>query len=115
MRRCVLALAPYDETPGSFTEFADPQKLKYYAANGLPVILTNVAPSAIAMKESGAAILLSQSDGLGVWVDAILALLDNSEAWEEIANNSFTYALKFERNNVYAETFSSLLSLLESK
>lgn len=115
LRRCVLALAPYDETPGSFTEFADPQKLKYYAANGLPVILTNVAPSAIAMKEIGAAILLSQSDGLGVWVDAILALLDNFEAWEEAANKSFSYALKFERNSVYAETFNSLLSLLESK
>lgn len=115
LRRCVLALAPYDEAPGSFTEFADPQKLKYYAANGLPVILTNVAPSAIAMKECGAAILLSQSDGLGMWADAILSLLNNFVAWEKSANNSFTYALKFERNNVYTETFGSLLSLLELK
>jgi len=115
LRRCVLALAPYDETPGSFTEFADPQKLKYYAANGLPVILTNVAPSAIVMEDCGAAILLSQSDGLSMWVDAIQALLNNFEAWQKTADNSYTYALKFERNNVYTETFGSLLSLLEIK
>ena len=115
LRQCVVALAPYDETPGSFTKFADPQKLKYYAANGLPVILTNVAPSAIVMEKCGAAILLSQSDGFGIWVAAIEELLNDYEAWQKSASNSYTYALQFERNNVYTETFGALLSLLEIK
>lgn len=115
LRGAVVALAPYDETPGSFTKFADPQKLKYYASNGVPVILTDVAPAAVAMKDAGAAKLLSQADGHEAWVSAVMHWLDNSNIWLEAASSSFQYAKSFERNNVYSKTFSSIIQELSSK
>ena len=35
--RSSVALAPYAPDPDSFTRFADPSKLKSYAAAGLPM------------------------------------------------------------------------------
>jgi hypothetical protein len=110
-----VAIAPYDEAPGSFTKFADPQKLKYYASNGVPTILTDVAPAAQVMKKRGAALLLSQTDGINRWTESISGWLNNSDSWYEAAKNSYSYALDFERTYVYSRTISSLIGLLNSK
>lgn len=115
LRKSVVAIAPYDETPGSFTQFADPQKLKYYASNGVPTVLTNVAPAAQIMHNRGSAVLLSQVDGVDRWTKAVFNWLDNPDEWIEAAKSSYEYALDFERNSVYSRTFSSLLSQLASK
>ena len=117
LRHSVVAIAPYDESPGTFTKFADPQKLKYYASNGVPTILTNVAPAAEEMRNCGAAILLSRSDGHSKWIDAIFHWLDNSDDWLAAALSSYSYALNFERKHVYTRIFSTLLNLVaeESK
>jgi hypothetical protein len=115
LRRSVVAIAPYDESPGSFTQFADPQKLKYYASNGLPIALTNVAPAAEEMSNCGAAILLSRADGYDKWVDAVFHWLDNSDDWFTAAKSSYNYALNFERKYVYVNTFSALLDLVAKK
>lgn len=115
LRKSVVALAPYDETPGSFTQFADPQKLKYYASNGVPTLLTNVAPAAQIMNSRGSAHLLSQSDGVNKWTEAIFNWLDNPEEWITAAKNSYEYALDFERKSVYSRTFASLLGELATK
>lgn len=115
LRKSVVALAPYDETPGSFTQFADPQKLKYYASNGVPTVLTNVAPAAKIMNSRGSAVLLSQSDGVNRWTNAVFNWLNNPEEWIKAANKSFEYALEFERRRIYSRTFSSLLSQLAPK
>jgi len=115
LRRAVVALAPYDELPGSFTEFADPQKLKYYAANGVPTILTNVAPAAREMERCGAAVLLAQSAGPEKWASVLNNWLNNSSEWYVAAKSSYEYALNFERNHVYSKTFKTLFSLLDSE
>jgi glycosyltransferase involved in cell wall biosynthesis len=115
LRCSVVAIAPYDESPGSFTKFADPQKLKYYASNGVPTILTNVAPAAQVMRDRGAALLLSKADGINRWTESIFSWLNNSDLWFEAAKNSYSYALDFERTHVYSRTISSLIGLLDSR
>ena len=115
LRRAVVALAPYDESPGSFTEFADPQKLKYYAANGVPTILTDVAPAARNMESCGAAVLLTQSDGPEKWASVLTNWLNSEAEWYVAAKNSYEYALNFERNHIYTKTFNTLFSMLSSK
>jgi hypothetical protein len=115
LRRSVVAVAPKDESPGSFTQFAEPQKLKYYASNGVPTILTNIAPAAEQMENSRAAVLLSQSDGHSKWVDTIFHWLDDSDDWFAHATNSHNYALNFERKHVYTQTFLTLLNLVTEK
>ena len=112
LRRAVVALAPYDESPGSFTEFADPQKLKYYAANGVPTILTDVAPAARNMESCGAAVLLTQSDGPEKWASVLNNWLNSEAEWYVAAKNSYEYALNFERNHIYTKTFNTLFSML---
>lgn len=115
LRRSVVALAPYSEKPGLFTSFADPQKLKYYAANSLPVVLTDVAPAARAMESVGAAIVLSSLDGPSSWTNAIMKLLDSSDYWAQAATASHQYALAFARENIYTATFQAILEYTKRK
>ncbi len=109
LRRSVVALAPYSERPGLFTSFADPQKLKYYAANSVPVILTDVAPSARAMESAGAAIIMSASEGPAAWTSQIMKLLDSTGEWMTAAEAAHQYALAFQRERIYMSTFHSIL------
>ena len=69
------------------------------------------------MRNCGAAILLSRSDGHSKWIDAIFHWLDNSDDWLAAALSSYSYALNFERKHVYTRIFSTLLNLVaeESK
>jgi len=110
LRRATLAVAPYDETPGQFTSFADPQKLKYYAANSLHVLMTDVAPAARVMAEAGAATLLSASEGVARWRQMILELLNSTDKWSKAANDSFLYSRAFDREAIYRSTFREVLT-----
>lgn len=112
LRRCVVAFAPYDETPGAFTAYADPQKLKYYASNGIPVLLTEVAPAARVMREAGAARALKTADGAEVWAKTASIWLNDQSEWYSAAVSAFEYALPFERNAIYTRTFDSILSFI---
>lgn len=108
LRSAVVALAPYSEDPGQFTQFADPQKLKYYAANGLPVVLTEVAPAAVKMRDSGAGIILSRSDGSDIWAQTINSLLDDVDKWLGAALDAYRYGLQFNRTQIYSRTLTEI-------
>jgi glycosyltransferase involved in cell wall biosynthesis len=56
-----VGVAPYLTDVGSFTQFADPGKLKAYLGAGLPIVLTPVPPNAKELEESGAALLVESS------------------------------------------------------
>lgn len=114
LRTATVALAPYNEAEGNFTEFADPQKLKYYAANGLPIILTDVSSPAQVMSKAGAAITLSSLKGVQSWIDSIIFLLDNKDDWYKTAKTAYEYSLAFDREQIYERTFTELISILNS-
>jgi len=47
-----IGLATYLESEESFTQFADPGKLKNYLAAGLPIVMTRVPYNADSLEES---------------------------------------------------------------
>jgi len=53
-----IGLATYLESEESFTQFADPGKLKNYLAAGLPIVMTRVPYNADSLEESGCAVLV---------------------------------------------------------
>lgn len=53
-----VGLATYDPGIASFTEFADPGKIKNYLAAGIPVITTDVVHSAAELEAEGAAVVI---------------------------------------------------------
>jgi glycosyltransferase involved in cell wall biosynthesis len=112
---CVVAFAPYDESPGAFTAYADPQKLKYYASNGVPVLLTEVAPAARVMHASGGARILKTTDGAEFWAKAANQWLYNQSDWHAAAIAAYEYSLPFERIAIYTRTFDSIVQFLDSK
>lgn len=113
LRKCTIALAPFEESSELFTTFADPQKLKYYASNGLPVILTDVATPAKAMSEVGAAIVLSHNNPPQEWVTAITEFLDDENYWSSAAHAAYSYSLRFDRELIYTNTFSEIFNVLD--
>lgn len=113
LRNCTIALAPFEESSQLFTAFADPQKLKYYASNGLPVILTDVATPARTMSEVGAAIVLSHNNPPQVWVTAITQFLDDENYWSSAAHAAYRYSLRFDRELIYTNTFSEIFHVLD--
>jgi glycosyltransferase involved in cell wall biosynthesis len=67
-----VAVAPYRRDPDSFTRFADPGKLKVYAAAGLPMVITDVPPTAGALASLGIATVVDDTpqavaDGIQGW------------------------------------------------
>jgi glycosyltransferase involved in cell wall biosynthesis len=53
-----LGLAVYDPGNASFTEFADPGKIKNYLAAGVPVITTEIVHSAHEIEQAGAGLVV---------------------------------------------------------
>jgi hypothetical protein len=41
--KCFCGLALYDTSPGNFTHYADPGKVKSYLEMGLPVVMTRIS------------------------------------------------------------------------
>ena len=73
----VLGLAPYDPSIASFTEFADPGKIKNYLAAGVPVVTTHVVHSACKLAEEGAAIVIPyEAEPLG---EALVSMLTDPD------------------------------------
>jgi glycosyltransferase involved in cell wall biosynthesis len=56
-----VGLAPYLPSSDSFSYYADPGKIKQYLANGLPVCVTNVPPTASALIEQGCVVIVEAS------------------------------------------------------
>ena len=72
-----VGVAPYE--PGSFTQYADPGKLKAYLAAGLPIVTTAVPPNARELEQAGAAVVVDGSPA--ALAGAIERLLDTPEEW----------------------------------
>jgi glycosyltransferase involved in cell wall biosynthesis len=88
-----IAAAPYrpDET---FTQFADPGKLKAYLAAGLPIVLTDVPPNARELAaEGGAEIVPYDAAALA---DALAGGLESEERWHDRRAAALAYARGFD-------------------
>lgn len=109
LRRATVAIAPF--TPGSFTTFADPQKLKYYLANGLPIFLSDVPPNATELERCAGALRLEPLSSDENWSAAILRVLNDQSDWLRRSELASNYGTKFERKEIYQSVLKWLYRL----
>lgn len=89
-----VAVAPYEESEGSFTQFADPGKIKAYLAAGLPIVTTGVPPNAVELEELAGALVVRGAPG--ALADGIVAVHEGRPGWKTRARSAAHYALRFE-------------------
>jgi glycosyltransferase involved in cell wall biosynthesis len=89
-----IAVAPYRPDDTSFTQYADPGKLKAYLAAGLPVVLTPVPPNAETLaREAGAELVASDA---GALARAISSGLADAGRWQERRGAALSYIRRFD-------------------
>jgi glycosyltransferase involved in cell wall biosynthesis len=93
-----VALAPYADDPDSFTRFADPSKLKTYLAAGVPIVTTDVPPTAHELAEHAGAEVVAYD--AAAFADAIERALGSEEQWRERRAASLSYARAFDWNSI---------------
>jgi glycosyltransferase involved in cell wall biosynthesis len=87
-----LAVAPY--RPDSFTQYADPGKLKAYLAAGLPIVLTEVPPNAQELaREAGAELIPFDAEALARAFESGLA---DGMRWRERHDAALRYVSRFD-------------------
>ena len=101
---CAVAIAPFLDDDKQFTKYADPQKIKYYLAAGLPIFLTDVPPNAQDLAERAGCTLLTKQVGAKMWAEPILLLTKSPAEWSRRANLAFQVGREFERTKIYERT-----------
>jgi glycosyltransferase involved in cell wall biosynthesis len=89
-----VAAAPYRPSKSTFTRWADPGKLKAYLAAGLPIVLTDVPPTARELStEAGAELSAFDPEALAAAIERVLA---SPDAWRERRERALAYRLRFD-------------------
>lgn len=101
-----VAAAPYVEDQDSFTQFADPGKLKAYLGANLPIVLTGVPPNAHELEDAGAAILVKDSPE--AIADGLQKLLGDEQKWRLAHTASAKLAQSFDWNTLLGKALSDL-------
>jgi glycosyltransferase involved in cell wall biosynthesis len=88
-----VGIAPYrpEET---FTQYADPGKLKAYLASGLPIVLTDVPPNAHELARHGGAEIVPY-DAAAI-ADAVSRILASPDRWQERRAAALEHARQFD-------------------
>lgn len=106
LSKSVLGVALYEKyTDGklSLTTFADPGKIKFYFASGLPVLITGVPHNAneIEKMKCGQIVELDRNSILR----ALLCMLKDEKSLMEYRNNASQYVMKFDWERVFDKAF----------
>ena len=112
---CVVAIAPFLNDDKQFTKYADPQKIKYYLAAGLPIFLTDVPPNARELGERAGCSLLSKQEGAKVWAEQVLSLIHSPSEWITRANLAYQVGSEYERTQIYDRTLHLIADAFSKK
>lgn len=104
-----IGVAMYKPDTTSFTNWADPAKIKNYLASGLPVILTSVPPIAKVLERSRCGIIAEYKKD--DFAKKVLEILTNTKQLQLHSKNARSFAKQFNWDNVFKkaieETFIS--------
>jgi glycosyltransferase involved in cell wall biosynthesis len=90
----------------SFTQYADPAKLRGYTAAGLPVILTNVPPNAEELaREAGAEIVPFRAEKIAAAIDRLLA---DPDEWRRRRAAALAYSRAFDWSRIVSEALAPI-------
>jgi len=94
LRQAQIGLAPYTNLgKDSFTQFADPSKIKDYLAAGLPVVTTSETPIAHLLEARGAGTICEPEPQ--ALADAVIALLNDEPRWRTHSRQAADLAEEF--------------------
>ena len=100
-----VGVAPYDTGVKSFTRYADPSKLRAYAAAGLPIVLTDVPPNAHELAaEAGAEVVPYDAEALAAAVERALS---SNSGWSARRAAALAYARRYDWNVILSSTFEA--------
>jgi glycosyltransferase involved in cell wall biosynthesis len=105
LAQAAVALAPYSTRVDSFTRYADPSKLKAYLAAGLPILLTDVPPTAGELAQRAGAEIVP--DDSGSLADAIERALLDPEVWQRRRAAALSYVRRFDWDEIVASVLSA--------
>jgi glycosyltransferase involved in cell wall biosynthesis len=106
LSEAAVAVAPYRRSPDSFTRYADPGKLKAYVAAGLPVVLTDVPPTAGELAAAaGAEVVADDAAAIGAGIQRAVATFDE---WEARRQAALAYARRFDWNVLLGDALAEL-------
>lgn len=100
-----IAVAPYKKDKDSFTQYADPGKLKAYLGAGLPIVLTDVPPNAHELEKNGVAIIVDDSPEA---LAAGIAKMLNGTDWDKYHKAAINYAKQFDWEVILKKALNSL-------
>ena len=107
---CACAVAMYDKYDKSgtlsFTNFADPGKIKIYLACGLPILLTDVPYNAKEIEEKRCGFVISQ-DKDEIARKAIL-LMEDEDTLQEYRENAIEYAKEFDWEVIFRDNLERI-------
>jgi glycosyltransferase involved in cell wall biosynthesis len=101
-----VAAAPYVNDKTSFTQFADPGKLKAYLGASLPIVLTEVPPNARELERAGAAVIVK--DTPEAVADGLQSLLSDQAKWRKARQASAKLAHEFDWNTILKSALGKL-------
>lgn len=101
-----VAAAPYVVDKDSFTQFADPGKLKAYLGAGLPIVMTPVPPNTEELKAAGSAVITE--DNPESFASGLQQLLLEESAWQKAHSASMKLAKEFDWNKIMQRTLKKI-------
>lgn len=101
-----VAGATYKKDAKSFTQFADPGKLKAYLGAGLPIVLTDVPPNAKELADAGVALVAE--DNPKAIAKEFEKLLQDNDAWQVARSAVNKMAKQFDWDNILKKVLTDL-------
>lgn len=108
-----IGLAPYMPTPGSFSYYSDPSKIKLYMCCGLPVITTNVATMSNLISKTKSGLVIDYSEKS--LAAGLTYLLSNKNRYKLYREAALKLAKKFDVNFVLDDAFKKIPDVIKRK
>ncbi len=106
LAKATVAAAPYVKDKDSFTQFADPGKIKAYLGASLPIVLTDVPPNAAELEKAGAAVIVE--DNPESVAQGLTSLLSDETKWRKAHKAAVKLAEEFDWNNILKRALGEL-------
>lgn len=109
LRKFSIGLAPYKKIKNSVRLYGDSLKLRYYMANGLPVVTTNVPPLGQELFKFGSAVITEDNESSIAKV--VINLLLNPKKYDSYRDK----AIDFGKSNTWDNSFITAFRKMKRK
>lgn len=108
LSKSMISVAMYKPDPNSFTNWADPGKLKNYLSAGLPIVLTSVPPVANDLEREKCAVVSAYN--ANELSNIIINLLSDRSKLSDYSKNAIKFAQKFDWDRVFSRALTQTLN-----